>query len=164
MGIEQIQGDLRDADKVHSACQDVEVVFHTAAKAGIGGRYQDYFQTNVVGTRNVIEASRKCGVSRLIHTSSPSVIFNGGNMEGVDESVSYPASFHAHYPKTKALAEKMVLEAAGDGLPVIVLRPHLIWGPGDNHLVPTILSRAARLRQVGDGTNRVDTIYIDNAA
>ncbi len=85
-------------------------------------------------------------------------------MQGVDESVPYPARFHAPYPQTKALAEKAVVAAADGDLKTVVLRPHLIWGPADNHLVPRIIARAGSLRRVGDGSNRVDTIYVDNAA
>jgi nucleoside-diphosphate-sugar epimerase len=85
-------------------------------------------------------------------------------MEGVDESVPYPEKYHAHYPKTKAMAEQSVIAAGNEGLRTIILRPHLIWGPRDNHLVPRIIERANRLVKVGDGRNLVDTIYIDNAA
>jgi nucleoside-diphosphate-sugar epimerase len=164
LGVEQVQGDLCDADAVAQACSGVEVVFHTAAKAGVWGSYQEYYQPNVVGTRNLIRACRTSGVQRLIHTSSPSVVFDGRDMEGVDESVPYPDAFHASYPRSKAIAEQSVLEAAARGLPAVVLRPHLIWGPGDTHLTPRIIARSRRLRQIGDGTNKVDTIYIDNAA
>ena len=164
LGVEQIQGDLGDFAAVTRACRQAEVVFHTAAKAGVWGNYEAYYGVNVLGTRNLIKACMDCGVQRLIHTSSPSVVFHGGDMEGVDESVPYPATFHAPYPRTKAMAEKMILQAAVAGLPAVVLRPHLIWGPGDPHLAPRIIARSRRLRQVGDGTNKVDTIYIDNAA
>lgn len=164
LGVEQIQGDLSDIKKVTSACQDVEAVFHVAAKPGVWGPYETFYLPNVVGTENIISACKSCGVQRLIYTSSPSVIFDGTDMDGVDESVPYPSSYHAPYPQTKAVAEYKVLEAAKAGLPAIALRPHLIWGPGDNHLVPRIIQRAHRLRQVGDGANLVDTIYIDNAA
>ncbi|MGD9008503.1 MAG: NAD-dependent epimerase/dehydratase family protein [Desulfobacteraceae bacterium] len=164
IGVEQIQGDLADIQGLVKACRNVEAVFHVAAKPGIWGSYQSFYAPNVVGTRNVIEACRRNGVQRLIYTSSPSVIFDGKDMQGIDESVPYPETFHAHYPRTKALAEQAVLDAARNGLPAVALRPHLIWGPGDNHLVPRILARAGRLRRVGGGTNLVDTIYIDNAA
>ena len=164
LGVEQIQGDLDDFQRLVKACHNVEAVFHVAAKPGIWGSYKSFYTPNVVGTRNVIEACRLNGVQRLIYTSSPSVIFDGKDMQGIDESVPYPETFHTHYPRTKAQAEKAVLDAARSGLPAVVLRPHLIWGPGDNHLVPRILARANRLRRVGRGTNRVDTIYIDNAA
>jgi nucleoside-diphosphate-sugar epimerase len=164
LGVEQVQGDLADPEIVQRACSGVETVFHVAAKAGGWVQYKDYYKTNVVGTLNIIKACRAQGVSRLIYTSTPSVIFNGKDMAGVDESVPYPATYEAHYPKTKAMAEKAVLKAAGQGLQAVALRPHLIWGPGDNHLVPRLLVRAHRLRQIGDGKNLVDTIYVDNAA
>ncbi len=164
MGIEQIQADLSDAEALLHACRGKDVVYHTAAKAGVWGRFEDFFQTNVIGTRNVIAGCRAAGVKRLIYTSSPSVIFDGTDMEGVDESVPYPHRFETAYPRTKAMAEREVVEAAREELRTVILRPHLIWGPGDPHFAPRIIERAKRLRRVGDGTNRVDTIYIDNAA
>jgi nucleoside-diphosphate-sugar epimerase len=164
LGVQQVRGDLYDGDAVASACQDVDTVFHVAAKPGVWGPYDAFYRPNVVGTENIIAACLSCGVRRLIHTSSPSVVFDGTDMAGIDESAPYPACFHAPYPQTKAIAEKRVLEAADKGLPALALRPHLIWGPGDNHLVPRIIARADRLRQIGDGANLVDTIYVDNAA
>ncbi len=162
--VEQFQGDLTDREAVTAACTGVEAVFHVAAKAGVWGREKDFQAVNVIGTRNVIDACRRRKVKRLVYTSSPSVIFHGGNMEGVDESAPYPSRFSAAYPRTKAIAEQSVLQAARQGLTAVVLRPHLIWGPGDPHLAPRIISRAQRLRRIGEGANRVDTIYIDNAA
>ncbi|MFZ1984123.1 MAG: NAD-dependent epimerase/dehydratase family protein [Desulfatitalea sp.] len=164
MGVEHISADLADLQAVKQACQGVEAVFHVAAKFGTWGRYEDFYQANTQATFNVLSACRACCVSRLIYTSSPSVIFDGHNMQGVDESKPYPARYEGPYAKTKALAEQAVLAAARDGLPAIALRPHLIWGPGGFHLVDRILSRAKRLRRVGDGSNKVDTIYVDNAA
>lgn len=162
--VKQILGDISDKKAVENACEGKEIVFHTAAKPGIWGNYREYYRTNVEGTINVIEGCRRHEVSCLVHTSSPSVVFDGNNMEGVDESVPYSKVFHAHYPKTKAIAEQYVLKASMSGLKTIILRPHLIWGPRDNHLIPRIIKRAKRLRIVGNGKNMVDTIYIDNAA
>ena len=164
MGVEQIQGDVSDATAVKQAFRHIDLVFHVAAKPGVWGDYVPYYRTNVIGTRNVIAACKRHNISRLVYTGSPSVVFNGTDMEGVDESVPYPEKFHAHYPKTKAMAEKLVIAAGDEGLKTIILRPHLIWGPQDNHLVPRIIERANRLVKVGDGKNLVDTIYIDNAA
>lgn len=161
---EQILGDISDRRAVINACRGKEIVFHTAAKPGVWGDCKEYYRTNVEGTINVIEGCRKHDVSYLIHTSSPSVVFDGNDMEGADESVPYPKVFHAHYPQTKAIAEQHVLKASMSGLKTIILRPHLIWGPRDNHLVPRIIKRAKRLRIIGNGKNMVDTIYIDNAA
>ena len=166
LGVEVLRGDLRDGQAVGQACAGCDVVFHVAAKSGIWGRYDAYFEPNVRGTRNVLAACRDQGVNRLVYTSSPSVVFDGRSMEGVDESTPYPQRHHSHYSATKALAEQAVLAANGKTLRTLALRPHLIWGPRDNHLVPRIVSqgRAGTLRRVGDGTNRVDTTYIDNAA
>ena len=164
MGVGQIQGDISDATAVEQACREIDLVFHVAAKPGVWGDYVTYYRTNVIGTRNVISACKQHNVSRLVYTSSPSVVFDGYDMEGVDESVPYPEEYHTHYPKTKAIAEQSVIAAGDEGLRTIILRPHLIWGPRDNHLVPRIIERANRLVKVGDGKNLVDTIYIDNAA
>ena len=164
LGIEQVQGNIVDKDAVEKACKGVNLVFHVAAKAGVWGDYSDYFKTNVTGTENVIVACIRHKVPMLVYTSSPSAVFNGTDMQGIDESIGYPNKFHAHYPKTKAIAEQSVIRAARNGLMTIILRPHLIWGPEDNHLVPRIISRAESLVRVGDGKNLVDTIYIDNAA
>ncbi len=164
LDVPQLSGDIADADAVKDAVRGMDAVFHVAAKAGVWGALEDYHRPNVIGTRNVISACRSSRVPMLIYTSSPSVVFDGGDMQGVDESVPYPAHYHAPYPQTKAMAEQAVLAAADDTLKTVALRPHLIWGPQDNHLVPRIIARADSLRRVGGGENRVDTIYVDNAA
>ena len=164
LGVRQIQGDIRDPVAVGEACKDQDVVFHVAGKPGIWGRYRDYYNTNVIGTQNVVAACKKHNVRTLVYTSSPSVIFNGRDMEGVNESMPYPQKFHTHYHKTKALAEQFVIRSVGDEFGAVILRPHLVWGPKDVNFVPRIISRAKRLVQVGDGKNRIDTAYIDNVA
>jgi nucleoside-diphosphate-sugar epimerase len=165
-GIRHYCGDLNDAAAVAAACAGCDAVFHVAAKAGVWGAYADYERANVDGTRHVIEACRRHHISRLIYTSSPSVVFHGCDMEGVDESVPYPEHYSAPYPQTKAIAERMVLAANDGALATVALRPHLIWGPGDQHLVPRIVARGqqGRLRRIGQRPCLVDTIYIDNAA
>jgi nucleoside-diphosphate-sugar epimerase len=165
--VQLVQGDVRDKAVLARACQDVDVVIHTAAVAGIWGPWTHYYETNVLGTQNVVEACQQAGVTRLVFTSSPSVTFAGRDQCGVDESAPYPKRWLAHYPHTKALAEQRVLAASGKrGLMTCALRPHLIWGPRDTHLIPRLLDRARKgqLRQVGDGTNIVDAVYVENAA
>jgi nucleoside-diphosphate-sugar epimerase len=166
LGVEQVRGDLGDRAAVISAATGCDICFHVAAKAGIWGDYADFYQANVTGTANVLEACRKNGIARLVYTSSPSVVFDGSDVEGGDESIPYPASYEAHYPRTKAMAEQMVLAADSPQLATVALRPHLIWGPGDNHLVPRIVAkgRAGKLRRIGQRPNLVDTVYVDNAA
>lgn len=167
MGVELISGDIRDRSTVESACRDVDVVFHAAGVAGIWGPWKHFFGINVQGTQHVVSGCLTHGVSRLVYTSSPSVTFSGSDQNGVDERVGYAERWLCHYPHTKALAERHVLESSGrQGLLTCALRPHLIWGPRDQHLIPRLLDRARRgsLRQVGGGANRVDTIYVENAA
>ena len=165
-GIATVQADVRDVLALSEACADMDVVFHVAANTKLWGRRRPIWEINVDGTHNVIAACQQHGVPRLVFTSTPSVVFGRRALCGVDESQPYPARHLAHYPASKAAAERAVLEANGDGLLTIALRPHLIWGPGDPHLVPRIIDRArrGRLMRVGDGKNRVDITYIDNAA
>jgi nucleoside-diphosphate-sugar epimerase len=157
---------LGDVAAVRRAVEGCDVVFHAAAKPGVWGNYREYFNTNVVGTENVVVACRDARVTRLVYTSSPSVVHSGGDLEGANETLPYPQHFEAHYPRTKAIAERKVLEANGPELGTVSLRPHLIWGPGDNHIVPMIVEqgRAGRLRRIGSQSKRVDAVYIDNAA
>ncbi len=153
-------------DDVSRAAEGCDIIFHVGAKAGVWGSYDEYFTSNVLGTRNVLKACSVHGIRRLIYTSSPSVTFDGKDQEGIDESTPYPQTFEAYYPATKALAEQEVLAANSSELATVALRPHLIWGPGDNHIIPRLLARArqGRLRLIGSGQNKVDAVYIDNAA
>lgn len=140
-------------------------VFHSAAKVEMWGRRKDFVRVNVQGTRNVIQACLDAAVPSLVFTSSPSVIADGSNLCGIDESCPYPDRYQAFYPETKARAEREVLAANQQGvLKTVSLRPHLIWGPGDTNLIPTILAKAKakKLVRVGDGTNLVDLTYIDD--
>ncbi|HEX3147863.1 MAG TPA: NAD-dependent epimerase/dehydratase family protein [Gemmataceae bacterium] len=166
LGVEQVRGDLGDANAVAEAAAGCEIVFHVAAKAGVWGPWREYYEANVVGTENVLAACRANGIRRLVFTSSPSVTFAGVDQSGVNESEPNPARFLAHYPHTKALAEQAALKANGPELATIALRPHLIWGPGDPHLIPRLIerARAGRLKRIGKESKLVDTIYIDNAA
>lgn len=167
LGVDSIVGDLRDAPTVRSACRDRDVVFHVAAHVALWGPWEEFFSINVRGTENVLAGCRAEGVPRLVYTSTPSVVFDNTDQEGLDESLPYPKAFLSPYPASKALAEKAVLAAHGrDGLSTVALRPHLIWGPDDPHIVGQLLKRArqGRLFLVGSGRNRVDVTYVDNCA
>jgi nucleoside-diphosphate-sugar epimerase len=167
LGVRQVQGDLSNFDALADACQDVEGVFHLGAKAGAWGSFQDYFDANVRGTNHVLAACRMGGVPTLVHTSTPSVTHRATQpVVGGNEKSAPPADgFKAWYPATKRVAEEHVLAANGDGLATVALRPRLIWGPGDTQLLPRLVERARRgqLRLVGDGQNKIDTTFIDNA-
>ena len=168
MGVRQVQGDLADFDAVLGASAGQQAVFHVGAKAGAWGSFREYFDANVRGTDNVIAACRLHGIQRLVYTSTPSVTHRrthpvvGGN----EANTPLGSGFLAWYPATKRIAEENVLAANDASLATVALRPRLIWGVGDNQLLPRLVERArrGRLRFVGDGLNRIDTTYIDNAA
>jgi 2-alkyl-3-oxoalkanoate reductase len=165
-GVEVVQGDVANADAVLRAVRGVELVFHVAAKAGLWGHAVDFFNSNVLGTDNVIRACQQAGIARLVYTSSPSVVFDGRDIEGADESMPYARTYHAHYPRTKALAEQRLLAANSSSLATIALRPHLLWGPNDTQITKSILARgrSGTLARIGSRDPLVDFTYIDNAA
>jgi len=168
IGVRQVRGDLAAREAVVAAAQGADAVFHSAAKAGAWGPYDDYHRANVVGTDNVIAACRAHRIGKLVYTSTPSVTHRATHPVegGTAETVPYGEGFKAPYATTKLIAEKAVLAANDATLAVVALRPRLIWGPGDNQILPRLVSRAraGRLRIVGDGDNVVDCTYIDNAA
>jgi nucleoside-diphosphate-sugar epimerase len=163
-GVEFFKGDLINQEAIKRACSNRDIVFHVAAKAGIWGAYPEYYKTNVQGTQNVVKACLAQDVKYLIFTSSASVVFNGKNIEGANETIPYPSRSMSHYTATKALAEQSVLKANCYELKTLSLRPHLVWGPGDSHIIPGIIARArsGKLRRIGKGDELIDTIYIDN--
>jgi nucleoside-diphosphate-sugar epimerase len=164
-GIEQRCGDVRQFEALRAASAGCDAVIHTAGKAGAWGDPAEYHAINVQGTCQVIAACRAQGIQRLVFTSSPSVVHGGGDIENGDESLPYPGHFSAAYPRTKALAEQAVIAANSEQLHTVSLRPHLVWGPGDNQLLPRIIERARRGTLRLPGAHKlIDTVYIDNAA
>lgn len=167
LGMEHRRGDLTDPAFVSQALADADSVIHTAAVAGVWGSWDYFYRNNKLATDLVVAACRDHQIRELVFTSSPSVTFDGSHQRGVDESEPYPRKWLCHYPHTKALAEQHVLAAHVPGqLGTVALRPHLIWGEDDPHILPRLLQRAAsgRLAIVGDGRNRVDTVHVINAA
>ena len=190
---EVILGDITNPPSLQKACQGIETVYHTAAIPSISLHWKPFYETNVLGAQNVLDACKATGVRKLIYTSSASVTFDCKPQHGADETTPYPDRWFAHYPHSKMIAEKMILDASGkdgrrqtadsnrepDGsrepatvspespeLLTCALRPHLIIGKRDRHLIPRLLDRAkaGRLFRVGDGTNLIDIIFIENAA
>ena len=164
LGVTGYIGDLDNIESITHAVKDVDVVFHVAALAGIWGPWENYYRTNVIGTENVIRACELNNVAALVYTSTPSVVFDRKDITGEGESLPYPESFLCSYAKSKVMAEKSVLQ--NTSTPSCALRPHLIWGPNDPHLLPRLLlaGRKKQLKIVGNGDNLVDISYIDNVA
>ncbi|MDR2140730.1 MAG: NAD-dependent epimerase/dehydratase family protein [Deltaproteobacteria bacterium] len=166
LGAEIYQGDLADFSSLERATDAVDAVFHCAAKTGVWGPLAEYLETNVMGAARVLESARQQKASYFIYTSSPSVIHGGGDLRGVTEAAPYMADTAQPYAYSKMLAERLVLRANQPAFKTVALRPHLIWGPGDPHLLPRLIDRArrGRLFLFTGGPYLVDATYIDNAA
>ena len=164
LGATVVRGDLHDAAALRAGCDGVGTVFHVAGRVGVWGPEEDFVRVNVEGTRGVVAACREAGVPRLVYTSSPSVVFNGGDLAGVDESAPLCTEAPCAYPTSKAAAERLVTAANSATLATVSLRPHLVWGPGDRNVVPRVLAlaRKGRLKIVGPGRNLVDCTHIEN--
>ncbi|HEX4383083.1 MAG TPA: NAD-dependent epimerase/dehydratase family protein [Myxococcales bacterium] len=165
-GVRVFRGDIADYPAVREALAGCEAVIHSAAMVGSWGRARCFRRTNVTGTRNVIEACRAQDVRKLVFTSTPSVVHAGEDASGLNESAPYSGTFDAHYPRTKAIAERLVLAANDERLSTVALRPHLVFGPGDTQLLPRAVAsaRAGRLRLPGGPSKLVDWTYVDDAA
>lgn len=164
-GIRCIAGDIADISAVSAAAGGCDAIVHTAGKAGVWGDAAEYRTINVEGTANVIRACREHGIEILVHTSSPSIVHSGGDIRGADESVPVADHFTAPYPASKAEAEKRVLAASDGRLKCAALRPHLIWGPGDPHILPRLAEKARGGSLALPGPDKIiDTIFVENAA
>ena len=164
LGMQSVRGDLADPELLRQNVRDLDAVIHTAAKAGVWGKRTAYQHANVDATVSLLDACRRAAVPRMVFTSSPSVTFSGVAQSGVDESVGYANRFLCAYPETKAEAERRVLAASSATFSTVALRPHLVWGADDPHLLPRVIERArqGRLAIAGDGSNRIDCTHIDN--
>ncbi|WP_445776278.1 2-alkyl-3-oxoalkanoate reductase [Shewanella sp.] len=166
LGVDMRRGDISDFASVKQAMQGCDMVFHVASKAGVWGSKQSYYSPNVDGANNIINACKALNIPSLVYTSTPSVTFAGVDENGINESAPYASQYLNYYGESKAIAEQKVLAANSNSLKTTALRPHLIWGPNDPHLVPRVIERAkaGKLKLVGNQDKLVDTIYVDNAA
>ena len=161
----EVLADICDADAVAQAAHGCEAIIHGAARVGIVGAEKDFYNTNVLGTENILRAAALNNISRLVFVSTPSVAHTGDSLVGAPAGAAETGRTRSYYAESKAIAERAVLKARNDQLAVVAIRPHLVWGPGDTQLVGRIVDRAAsgRLAVIGTGNALVDSTYIDNA-
>lgn len=166
-GVPLVRLDVTDASALSAACKGVDSVVHCASLVhtrGTGGR--QVWAVNHGGTLNVLDACARHGVSRLVHLSSASVVYDGRDLEDGDESLPYAGVPQMPYAESKIAAEKAVLDFGGRaGTRVCALRPHLVFGPGDGRLVPNILKRASSrlgVREIGRRDRLSDFTFISN--
>lgn len=165
-GAVDVAGQLTDRRAIAGAVAGVDAVVHLAAKVSFTGDADQFRLVNVVGTAALLDAARAAGVQRFVHVSSPSVAHAGRSLVGATAEPADPEHARGSYARTKAQAELLALAANDERMSVAVIRPHVVWGPGDTQLVERVLARAraGRLPLLGGGTALVDTTYVDNAA
>ena len=161
----EVLADISDVDAVALAAQGCDACIHGAARVGVVGSQKEFYDTNVSGTKNIISAAEQNHISRLVFVSTPSVSHTGDSLIGAPAGEAEIGRRRSYYAESKAVAERLVLNARNDHLAVVAIRPHLVWGPGDTQLVGRIVDRAAsgRLAVIGTGNALVDSTYIDNA-
>jgi len=165
-GVTDVLGSVSDRDAVARAVEGAEGVVHLAAKVSLAGRPADFHAVNAEGTRTLLDEARRAGASRFVQVSSPSVAHTGSALSGVGAEPASPRHARGEYARTKAEAELLALARDSEAMPVVAVRPHLVWGPGDTQLVGRIVDRArrGRLPLLGGGLALIDSTYIDNAA
>ncbi|WP_178945592.1 NAD(P)-dependent oxidoreductase [Kocuria sp. TGY1127_2] len=163
---DQHRGSITNADHVARALDGADAVIHLAAKVSVTGPWEEYVETNVTGTRLLLEAARSAGIHKFVYISSPSVSHAGSAFMGQANEPADPENARGNYARSKAYAEKLALDYDAEDFFVGVVRPHLVWGPGDTQLVERVIERAARggIPLLDAGAALIDSTYVDNAA
>ena len=161
----EVLADICNTDAVALAAKGCDAIIHGAARVGVVGSQKEFYDTNVLGTENILRAAEQQSISRLVFVSTPSVAHTGASLVGAPAGQAEIGRSRSYYAESKAIAERTVLNARNSQLAVVAIRPHLVWGPGDTQLVGRIVERAksGRLAVVGTGNALVDSTYIDNA-
>jgi len=165
INVKTIKGDLSCIADIQKALElKFDAIFHVASKVGMWGKWEDFYQINFVGTKNLFDEAKKSEIKYFIHTSTPSVVFGKESIEGANESLAYPKEYLSFYAKSKAMAEEYILNDES-AIRRCALRPHLIFGRRDKNIIPRLLeaNEKGKLKIIGDGKNLVDVIHVSNA-
>ncbi|UCD85916.1 MAG: NAD-dependent epimerase/dehydratase family protein [Deltaproteobacteria bacterium] len=163
--IELVYGDLRDYESLKKAVSGVEVVYHCAALVMESGAWKDFYQINVLGTKNLLEACLSANIQRFVDVSTVGVYGVRSHERVTEESPFLPSP--SYYTQTKIEAERLVDEYYREkGLPVVIIRPTLIYGPRDRNLSARVGRLLARSRMVllNGGRGRAFFTYGGNVA
>jgi dihydroflavonol-4-reductase len=137
--VEQVAGDLRDSASLAVATEGVETVYHVAADYRLWARDpREIYESNVTGTRNLLQAARHAGVTRFVYTSTVATMaVPHGDALPDERTKTSLDQMIGHYKRSKWLAEQEVLSAARAGMPVVIVNPTTPVGPGDAKPTPT---------------------------
>lgn len=163
-GIEFKRADILDAERLNAVFSPADCVIHGAAKAGPWGKYRDFYEPNVVGTRNVIDACKRHEIKKIIFISTPNLYYTGKDRYNISENEPLPHKQRTNYAKTKLIAETELTALQQEGYKVIIFRPRAVYGPYDNVFIPRILRLAEgkRMPMINNGRAMTDITYVDN--
>lgn len=158
------EADILDLYQLNNAFSPADCVIHCAARSGPWGKYRDFYDTNVVGTRNVIKLCKKHYIKKVIFISTPSIYFTGKDRYNISESEPLPDRQASNYSKTKLISETELMALQQKGYQVIIFRPRALYGPYDNTIIPRILRLADQKQMplINNGRALVDITYVDN--
>src|SRR4051794_20798580 len=164
LGADPVRGDLDDAAAIRSGAEGCDVAFHAAAAVLDWGPREEFVRGNVRGTENALRGCREAGVRRFVHIGTEAALLVGEPLVRVDESAPLRPDSKAHYSSTKAMAEQAVRAASRDGFETVVVRPRLVWGPGDTTVLPGLVDAVekGRFSWIGGGRHLTDTTHVDN--
>ncbi|MCK4342799.1 MAG: NAD-dependent epimerase/dehydratase family protein [Phycisphaerae bacterium] len=167
--VEFVEGDITDPASLAAACAGVEVVYHSAAKVGDWGPWEDFQRITIDGTRHMIDAAVAAGVRRFVHISSISAYGYHTKPIKVDESfeLGYKLYKWAYYSKSKVAAEEIVWQAFKAGkIELTVIRPAWIYGERDRTTIARLyrMVKNGQAKILGKGDNRLNVVYAGNIA
>jgi nucleoside-diphosphate-sugar epimerase len=162
LGATPIRGELGKVTA--DAIAGSEAVVHCAAFVKQWGTREQFWNANVEGTRQLLQAARQAGARRFIHIGTEAALFHGQHMRDIDERYPYPVHTPFLYSETKAAAEKLVLAANAPGFATLSIRPRFVWGPGDQTILPVLeaMVRSGRFMWIDGGRALSSTTHIAN--
>ncbi len=168
-GVEFAEGDVTRPETLAAACAGVDAVYHSAAKVGDWGPWEEFQRVTIDGTRNILEAAIAAQVRRFVHISSISTYGYYTKDQVIDETadLGYKLYKWAYYSKSKVAAEKIVWQAHRQNrIELSVIRPAWIYGPRDRTTIARLyrMIKAGQAKILGRGDNRLNVVYAGNVA
>ncbi len=164
MKVQQILGSLEKEEMVDEAVRGCQGIFHCGGKVDFEGSMDEHFTINYLGARYAIRAGLKHKVKAFVHTSTPSVFINRSGIHGLTEAELSYSQLDFPYVQSKIAAEKQLLTLHREPMPYVILRPHQIWSDDSDKFSQGLLQAHSRLKIIGDGKNRIDSIHVSDAA
>ena len=159
-----IQGDLTNQEDLTKACQKMDMVVHAGALSTVWGPWEDFYQTNVLGTKYILETCREAKIERLVYVSSPSIYAAPRDQLDIKESDAPQENRLNNYIRSKLASEKLFKDYPD--VSSVILRPRGLFGIGDTSILPRVLNLSQKIGipLIGDGRQLMDMTCVENVA